>query len=241
MELKIKVRTNDSCQVTIFDETEYWESENISKGNFTYSDTVSVDVLQWNGTQETTYEDPVFTVHEDQDDPVTIDVEKDGWFTVAHLVLPSQDWFENAADSTLELYSIVYYTDGETIYKYVDGETSEVEAEEIMEVNTTDTTLSRTTEDYVSICYLIQCFINYCKQIFENSAFTTCWNKNEDDETAYKRDLVWMAICVIKYLVKCGQLYEAQRYIEQMDGCNGLCPSDDDTSTTSGCGCRKSS
>lgn len=45
MELKIKVRTNDSCQVTVFDETSYWESENISKGNFTYSDTVSVDVL----------------------------------------------------------------------------------------------------------------------------------------------------------------------------------------------------
>lgn len=239
MDLSIKVKTNSSCQVTVFDLTEYLTSTNISKGNFTYSDTVSVDIIQWNGTQETTYDDPVYTIHEDQDEPATIDIDKDGWFTVVHMVLPSQDWFESAESSTLELYSIVYYTDGENIYKYVDGSTSTVDAEEIIEVNTEDTTLSRVTKDYVSICYLQQCYINYCKQIFEDSAFTTCWNKNDDSENSYKRDLVWMAINVIKYLVKCGQLFEAQRIIEVMDGCNGLCPADDETSTTSGCGCSK--
>lgn len=236
MDLSIKVTTNSKCQVTVYDTSTYYTSTGISKGNFTYADTVSIDAIQWNGLLDTTYDSEVYTEHEDQDDPVIIPISKDGWFTVVHMVLPTADWFESAASSTLDLYSIVYYSDGSSIYKYYNGTVTTTTIDEIIEVNTDDTTLSRVTKDYVSICYLKQCYINYCMSVFNSSAFTTCWNKNDTSEDAYKRDLVWMAINVIKYLVKCNQLYEAQRIVDQINGCNGLCPSDT-TSTTSGCGC----
>ena len=55
----------------------------------------------------------------------------------------------------------------------------------------------------------------------------------------FARDLVWMAINVIKYLTECEQLAEVERIIETIKGCNGLCVSSDVTSKTSGCGCYK--
>lgn len=241
MDLSITVKTNSKCQVAVTDTTSYTTSTGISKNNFTYANTAAVDVLQWNKLQSTEYSSPTYTLHSDidQDDAILLTASQDGWFTVTHIVLPTSTWFESATEAELGLYSIVYYTDGEYIYKYVDGTTSITTIDEVIEVNTEDTTLSIVTKDYVSICYLKQCYINYCLSIFNNSAFTECWNDNDSDEDAYKRDIVWMAINVIKYLVKCGQLYEAERIIETINGCRGICPSSNSTSKTSGCGCSK--
>ena len=239
MDLSIKVTTNSDCSVDILDTTEYSTATTIQKYSFSYADTVSIDVLQWNAIDDTTFDNPVYTEHSDQDTAITLSVSKDGWFTVLHYVLPSKDWFDNATDYELALYSAVYYTDGSSIYSYIDGITSEITIDDLIEVNTDDTTISVTSKDYVSICYLKQCYINYCLSIFNNTAFTTCWNNNSTDEDSYARDLVWMAINVIKYLVKCNQLYEAERIIEIMNSCNGLCPSST-SSSTSGCGCSKS-
>ena len=48
-----------------------------------------------------------------------------------------------------------------------------------------------------------------------------------------------MAINVIKYLTECEQLYEVERIIETIQGCNGLCSSSDVSSKVGGCGCSK--
>jgi len=50
------------------------------------------------------------------------------------------------------LYSIVYFIEGEHIYKYINNVISEVTPQEIIEVNETDTTISKTSKDFVSIC-----------------------------------------------------------------------------------------
>ena len=245
MELKINITTSDSCKVIIQDQSEYLPESFVGtvKNKFKYSDTVSIDVLQHNKVKETIYRDPTYTIHE-TNEFVQIPVKFDGWFTVNHVVLPSDKWFERekqkAEGSALGLYSIVYYSDGNNIYKYVGGNIVQTTINEVLEVNPTNTTISKTDKDYVSICFLRKCYINLCKQIFNERGFSPCWNKNAvDSELVYKRDLAWMAINVIKYLTECEQLSEVERIIETLQGCNGLCTPSNITSKTSGCGCSK--
>ena len=245
MELNINVTTSDSCKIIVSDVSTYL-AEDFSgtvKGKFKYSDTVSIDVLQHNKTTETVYRDPIYTKH-DTLQPINIPVEFDGWFDVIHLVLPSIEWFNREIDksegSALGLYDLVYFSDGIDIYKYLDRNVSQVTINEVLEVNPINTTISKTNRDYVSICFLRKCYINLCQQIFEDRGFSHCWNKNKvDSELIYKRDLVWMAINVIKYLTECEQLAEVERIIETIQGCNGLCVSSNLTSKTNGCGCSK--
>ena len=245
MELNINITTSDKCKIVVQDVSTYL-AEDFSgtvKGKFKYSDTVSIDVLQHNKTTETVYRDPIYTKH-DTLQPINIPVEFDGWFDVIHLVLPSIEWFNREIDksegSALGLYDLVYFSDGIGIYKYLDGNVSQVTINEVLEVNPINTTISKTNRDYVSICFLRKCYINLCQQIFEDRGFSRCWNKNKvDSELIYKRDLVWMAINVIKYLTECEQLAEVERIIETIQGCNGLCVSSNLTSKTNGCGCSK--
>jgi len=50
--------------------------------------------------------------------------------------------------------------------------------------------------------------------LFESRALTGCFSKsNIDPELIFKRDLAWMTLNIIEYLVDLGQLEEAQRYI----------------------------
>lgn len=245
MELKINITTSDSCKVIIQDNSEYLPESYIGtvKNRFKYSDTVSIDVLQHNKVQETVYRDPTYTLH-DNADYVQIPVKFDGWFTVNHIVLPSAKWFETERQKTegsaLGLYNIVYFSDGDHVYKYINNNVVQTTINEVLEVNPTNTTISKTDKDYVSICFLRKCYINLCKQIFNDRGFSSCWNKNTvDSELVYKRDLAWMAINVIKYLTECEQLSEVERIIETLQGCNGLCTPSNITSKTNGCGCSK--
>lgn len=245
MELNIDVTTSDSCKVIVQDTSQYLSEDftGTVKGKFKYSDTMAIDVLQHNKTQETIYRDPVYTPHQDSQ-PIVVPVEFDGWFDVIHIVLPTKEWFEReynkTSGSALGLYDIVYFCDGSSIYKYVGGAMLQATLEEVLEVNPVNTTISKTDKDYVSICFLRKCYINLCQQIFNDRGFSSCWNKNSvDSELVYKRDLVWMAINVIKYLTECEQLAEVERIIETIQGCNGLCASSNITSRTNGCGCSK--
>lgn len=245
MELSIEVITSDSCKVIVKDLSQYLpeDSSGIVKGKFKFSDTVSIDILQHNKSQESVYRNPVYSLHT-SNDPIQIPVTFDGWFTVVHVVLPSKEWVNNELSkeegSAIGLYDIVYYSDGNSVYKYIGGSTQETTIEEILEINPVNTTISKTQKDYVSICFLRKCYINLCQQIFNSRGFSQCWDRNKiDSDLIYRRDLVWMAINVIKYLTECEQLAEVERIIETINGCNGLCVSSDVTSKTSGCGCYK--
>jgi len=67
-----------------------------------------------------------------------------------------------------------------------------------------------------------------------------CNKPNSDSSLIYKRDLLWSAMNVIKYLVEMDQLEEAQRLLEEITACNGLCSSSQPEFTSNcGCGCRK--
>lgn len=241
MKLDININTNKHCKVIIEDKSKYLNQNftGIQKGEFKYSDTSSIIVLQHNKIQQDIIKDIIYNDHSVS---IEVPIKFDGWFTVNYIVLPNKDWFERELNKTsgsaLGLYNIVYFTDNENTYKYINGKIEESTIEEIIEINPINTTISITNKDYVSICFLQHCYIDLCQQIFENRGFLQCWNKNNiDSELVYKRDLVWMAINVIKYLTECEQLNEVERIIENINGCNGLCNSNNITSK--GCGCSK--
>ena len=240
MELNINITTSNKCKIVVQDVSTYLAEDfsGIVKGKFKYSDTISIDVLQHNQTLKT-----IYTKH-DTLKSIDIPIGFDGWFSLVHLVIPNIEWFnkelEKTEGSALGLYNIVYFSDGIDIYKYINGETSQVTIDDILEINTVNTTISRISRDFVSICFLRKCYINLCQQIFNDRGISKCWNKNKvNSELIYKRDLVWMAINVVKYLTQCEQLAEADRVIKTIQGCNGLCVSTNLTNSTNGCGCSK--
>ncbi len=242
MDLKINITTDNSCTITITDESEWLDESRsaIVKDQFRRSHVTLVDALTVNKIAGATLKSTIWT---EDGDTVNIPVSFDGYFTVTHMAIPNRTWLDymlseiGPDDNPLDMYDTVYYTEDEKVYRYYKGEVFDVDFEALLEVNLEGTNLSRVEEDYVSICYMRTCYINYCKQILNNKAFTACFNTDTSDtETRYKRDLVHMAINVISYLVECNQLVEAERIIETIDGCNGLCPADEST-TTNGCGC----
>lgn len=242
MNLNITINTEQNCKVTIQDNTEYLPESSIetSKGSFRYSDTVSIAVLRHNKLKESIIKGSTFWNHSSSQ--LTIPIGFDGWFTIDYIVLPNKEWFleevQKTSESSLDLYSIVYFSDGSYIYKYVEEKVQKVDLEEILEINPVNTTISRISKDYVSICFLRKCYVNLCQQIFNERGFSSCYSKNTiDSELIYKRDLVWMIINVVKYLTDLNQLSEVERIIEQTtNGCNGLCKSSY-KSSSSGCGC----
>ena len=89
------------------------------------------------------------------------------------------------------------------MFKYINGEVSSVELQEVIERNSEGTTISKIDKSYVSICFLKKCYISLCQQLFNSRGFSECWNKNTvDSDLIYRRDLVWQAINVIKYLTE---------------------------------------
>ena len=97
---------------------------------------------------------------------INIPVKFDGWFNVCRVVLPSKEWFERELNketgSAIQSYDIVYYSDGEYLYKYIDGNSQVATIKEITDRNTEGTTISRVSKNYVSICFLKKCYLSLC-------------------------------------------------------------------------------
>lgn len=245
MELTLLIETEESCNFKLLDTTcgdsGYLpeSSQGFVKDRFKFKDTIGIVQIVLNKTTGLeVVQDSTFIGHYVSSDWTTFSNNFDGWFTINYIVLPTKEWFDSNQDN-LSNYTYVYYSDGTYIYKYYEGESTQATFEEVLEVNTVDTTISRTEEQCVSICYLKKCFINICKQIFDLRGFSKCLTKgNVDSSLIYNRDLIWMTINIISYFTEFGQLSEAQRIIELLEeGCNGICKSYNREPNQSGCGC----
>ena len=246
MKLTFETCTNPNCSVIVYDKTEVGgsgylpeSSTSTVKGRFKKSDTIAIGVVVNNKTTGPEAHTPTFSKGEDQ---VKLNVKFDGWFEVQYIVLPSKEWFEKEQakekGSALDLYDTVYFSDGFSIGKYHNGQVSGSDITEITEVNINGTTLSREKEDMVSICFLKRCYVSLCQQIWNDRGFSPCWSKTKiSSELIFKRDVVWMTINTIKYMVEFNQLAEAQRLIENIGGCNGLCKEEFNRTADSPCGC----
>ena len=177
----------------------------------------------------------------------------DGLYEVTHIILPTDVWLEYVLErnpTALTAYNSVYYydTQSESFMKYVDEESVGVTVEEILEVNATPpatvtektTTIIRGDKNTFCVCHINECFYRLCKNLLGNLP-GRCKNKTDDVKMLiYNRDIIWMAINVIKYLIELGQYYEAQRVLEDITQCGGICKDvmiDKNTIGGGGCGC----
>lgn len=131
-----------------------------SPDKFKYSQSNSINVLLRTNTDKVTLLDVLLDQH-DQDKETTIfDVDRDGYFTVTHFVLPTTSWIDaqlNSVNSLLENYDTVYYVRDSKIYKkpvekvfietksyrYTLGVEKEVTIRELLERNVEGTTIQK--------------------------------------------------------------------------------------------------
>lgn len=238
MELSIKTNINNN-QISITDlSTSYLEEsdESTPLNHFRKSETESLVFASINKISK---DEEVFA-HTFGN---VLNIDRDGWLKIYYLVLPTKEWFLRVFQK-LGIYDIVYYISKNKVYWYQPstqdfGEVIKLkEILDIAQLPNVKTSISIVKEDKISICNLQKCYVNLCQQILESRGFTQCWNKNSiDSELIYKRDLVWMAMNVIKYMVECSQLYEAERIIELLHSCNGVCSNKKVENNVKGCGC----
>ena len=149
----------------------------------------------------------------------------DGFYTLVTLKVPKGPGTE-------------YYYDKGKFYHFYE----EVELQTLLEMNPSVTKLDITYEYYFQTCRLRKCYINICYQIFDKKASISCNTPDIDKNLIYKRDLLWSALNVIKYMAEMDQYEEAERLLERITSCNGLCNNHqnrcNDKTNYNSCGCK---
>lgn len=219
--------------------------------SYLYTDSITLNTLTsiTSGGEETLIDSQVIDHTKYQVDSTEFVVKKDGLYGVSHIILPSQIWLDyikNTDASVLNMYSIVYYYNTVTnkFYKDINGVSTEVQLSEILSADYTEpavgekgTTIIRADKNTFVMTYLNGCFNSICKSLL-TSLPKSC-NRNSLSSQIFNRDILWMAINVIKYCLDTSQLYEAQRYLEEVTRCSNWCDGSFNINliNSSGCGC----
>ena len=180
--------------------------------NFNY---VYIYILQLNKANGKSISQTFFKTNPTEEIKFTIG--QDGYYTLCKLKVP------------LDTSMPYYYKDGKFMYKGI----KEVSLYELLSIDPEISKLKITYYYYFQLCRLRKCYVNIVKKILDDRASINCNNNGVNKEDIYKRDLLSSAISVISYLAEIEQFEEAERLLESIVGCNGLCEDD-----YSNCGCK---
>ncbi len=95
------------------------------------------------------------------------------------------------------------------------------------------------SKDTFQVFNLMHCYINYCNMLLEGecSKESLCPDSC-DNEAAKNRDLIWVLLNTFNYMLKFGMFADAQKLMERISGCNGICTKGMFDKTYN-CGCKK--
>ena len=209
---------------------------------YKYSKTTTLNTILKVNMNEAVLQDVLIHTHEDDVDICNFHVGEDGYYIVNHFVLPTKEWYDqyliNQDEELSQFISNgIYFVENNKLYKVVDGEIKETEVKELLERNYEGTNILHCKIDIFFNGNLQQCYINYCKKIYD-SLINKCKTKESDDDI-WARDFIWMTLNIIDYLVGFQQFMEAERIIEEFKTCGGFCQQTIDNKTHVGCGCSK--
>lgn len=259
MDSIFKICKSGTCGVVVSglekDNDEYLNEDGevvVSTREYAYSQTITLNVLSGiRSSGDETIQSSDIVVHTiDCIDESEFEMSIDGLYAITHMIVPTNEWLQYVIDrdpTALTAYHSIYYYDipSGAFMKYTGSSSEEVTISYLMAVNATPpssivektTTLIRGDKSTFCICYINDCFYKLCKELLI-SLTSTCRNKTDDIKSQiYNRDILWMGINVIKYLIELKQFYEAQRVLEDITQCNGLCKSQTKIIGGSGCGC----
>lgn len=191
----------------------------------------------------------------------------DGHYTIDHLVLPNKLWYDKyilakegqvidqEGEEQIEIpdgpfdvsneiekivlndeVNIIYY-DGENVIHVVDGQSEPIENLSILADANFISTVYRLQSDTFLIGNLYKCFINISMQILD-ACIDRCLTE-QNSTLSYIRNIVWMGINAIKYLVDQEHLSKAQQILERLMACPGLCSNPKPNINTNSCGCNR--
>lgn len=204
-----------------------------SYDSYKYSESATLNTIIKVSIGEATLLDVLLNDHTDDLDSCTFKIKDDGYYVVDHFILPNMKWYENSSEEYKQYYETIYITDGEKLYKEVEGKLEECTVKEILERNIEGTTIKRCKIDVFFTGNLQQCYINYCKKIFD-SLLNKCQSR-EQDQDIYARDFIWMSLNIIDYLIGFKQFMEAERLLSMFRTCGGFCAVSEYKHI--GCGC----
>ena len=242
---------HDGCSITItglsYDEGLYLEETATVQpyDKFKYSDTTTIDAVVLN-TVESTLEpeklvitDKFIIPHCAYLDEAHCKLNKDGYYTISHIILPTKAAIDRIISDDSEFinqYNYVYAEDNNSIIKLLNGKWVEASIEEIVLLNDNcNTTIFKSSKDLFSICHLWNCYVDICKELL-SSNLNKCKKNPDVEDLIFNRDVIWMTINVLNYLPEKDQLYEAERILEEVKGCNGLCQESKRIKKKGGCG-----
>ena len=250
MTSQFKVYTTGGCTIKVTDCSDYASESVLSSYGYTFMQTCTVNVLR-RMTDKDTYTVVTSDIqqHYLSEDGVTqvidessLDFGEDGLYEINHIILPNTDWFDTYKGNVLisSVYSNgIYITDGEKIYKYINNSLEEVPVEQLVVANPVNTTISIGSKNTFSVCHLKECYYAISKKLLNEICPLAC-SKDEFKEDEFNRDLIWMALNVIRYCLDLGQYYEALRFLKQIQGCGNVCPQYTETTVNhTGCGCSR--
>lgn len=261
MDSIFKICKKGTCGITITglerDNDEYLDEGVdliISTRNYSYSQTVTLNAItsvQSSG-EEVLQATSVVQHVVDCIDESEVEMPIDGLYEVTHIIIPNDSWLNYVLErdpSALDAYNLIYYYDipSETFMKYLGKDSVEVTVEEVLGVNAVPpanvtektSTIIRGDKNTFCMCYINECFYRLCKNLLSDLP-GRCSNRLDDVKgLIYNRDIIWMAINVIKYLIELKQFYEAQRVLEDVTQCGGICKKVmlDRNTIGGGCGC----
>lgn len=242
MEFSIDIHTEINGNILIEDlSKEYYQyiKEDIDVVTtfdlFKFSESVTINTILKMGISEATLIDVLLNKHQEETDSCKFKVKDDGYYVIDHFVLPNEKWYKTASKEYKDYYTTIYIVgDDEKIYKEVEGKLEECSIKEILERNIEGTTIKKCKIEIFFTGNLQQCYINYCKQLF-NSLLNKCLD-NSQSKNIFTRDFIWMTLNIIDYLVGFKQFMEAERILSVFRQCGGFCKLHDDNKHIS-CGC----
>lgn len=218
------------------------EVDGVSTLKYKYSKTVTLNTILKVNVDEAILQDVLIHTHEDNVDVCNFHVDEDGYYVINHFVLPTKEWYDSylqSQDQELKdfIKEGIYFIQDNKLKKVVNNEIQDAEVKELLERNYEGTNILHCKIDVFFNGNLQQCFINYCKKLYD-SLLNTCKPSNYDSDI-YARDFIWMTLNIIDYLVGFKQFLEAERIIEQFKSCGGFCQNTDTHKNYSSCGCSK--
>lgn len=229
MNSSFNITKNGNCGITVTgtDDGYLTNDGTVSTRNYTFAESLTIDAITAvSSEEEETYETSEIVPHTDID-AMNFVFKHDGLYKVTHIIIPGASWLAKVKSldaESLKLYTSVYYYDTSVgkyyLYDVSTRTSEEVLLPQILEINNTGSTLIRSDSYTFNICYLEECNARMSLSCLEKNHLCPGEPYQYD---RFLRDIIFMAINVIKYYLGSELYLQAQNIIERIESCGIIC------------------